>query len=324
LVTGAAGMLGSELVPELAKAGHQLVVTDVDLRQRRPWGPKGPMLGNLDVRAQEDVQAAVTETRPDLVAHLAAETDLEACETDRDGAFHTNTLGTKFVALACRSAGVPMAYISTAGVFDGASEEPYTEFDTPSPINVYGRSKLEGEHLVKQFVPEHYIVRAGWMVGGGAKDHKFVARIITQLAVGRRTIYAVSDKVGAPTYAPDFAACFSRLLETESFGLYHMVCEGWGSRYDVAEHILNVLGRTDVELVDVDSSFFSERFFAPRPRSEVLRNLVLDLQGANTMRPWRIALQEYLLDNFAEVASSASLDPVVVSVSNHQPTSAVS
>src|SRR4029453_10846539 len=155
----------------------------------------------------------------------------------------------------------------------GASAEPYTEFDTPSPINVYGRSKLEGEHLVEQFVPEHYIVRAGWMVGGGAKDHKFVARIITQLAVGRRTIYAVSDKVGAPTYAPDFAACFSRLLETEIFGLYHMVCEGWGSRYDVAEHILNVLGRTDVELVDVDSSFFRERFFAPRPRSEGLRDL---------------------------------------------------
>src|SRR4029450_6671760 len=166
LVTGAAGMLGSELVPELAKAGHQLVVTDVDLRQRRPWGPKGPMLGNLDVRAREDVQAAVNETRPDLVAHLAAETDLEACETDPDGAFHTNTLGTKFVALACRSAGVPMAYVSTAGVFDGASEEPYTEFDTPSPINVYGRSKLEGEHLVEQFVPEHYIVHAARLLAG--------------------------------------------------------------------------------------------------------------------------------------------------------------
>ncbi len=314
LVTGAAGMLGSALVPELAFAGHQIVVTDIDLHERRPWGPRGPLLGHLDVRIREDVFAAVEEIRPDFVVHLAAETGLETCEREPDNAFHVNGLGTRFVALACRRADIPMAYVSTAGVFDGLSDAPYTEFDVPSPINVYGASKLEGEHDVEQYVPEHYIIRAGWMIGGGAKDHKFVSHIITKLAVGRRTIYAVGDKFGTPTYVVDFASCFAALIETESYGRYHMVCEGAGSRFDVAQHILQVLGRDDVELIEVDSSFFAETFFAPRPRSEVMRNLVLELQGLNTMRPWRTALEEYVTANFGEVARPRATAPVVLPI----------
>lgn len=305
LVTGAGGMLGSALVPSLIDAGHTVVPTDRRTDELMPWGAGGPGLGRLDVRSRADVAAWCRRIEPDLIVHLAAETDLEWCESNADDAYHTNALGTKHIVLASRELGVPVAYVSTAGVFDGLKEGAYIEYDTPKPINVYGNSKYEGERYVERFSDRFYIVRAGWMVGGGVKDHKFVAKILNQLREGATTIYAVGDKLGTPTYAPDFALCFSRLIETDSYGLYHMACEGMGSRYDVAKKILEATGRSDVDLIEVGSDFFQDRFWAPRPRSEIMRNLVLDLQGLNTMRPWPVALEEYLHTAFGAFMSEA-------------------
>lgn len=315
LITGAGGMLGSALVPALASAGHQVYPTDlraprrdslVSARAWREWvelradGSPDGNLQYLDVRSPEQIARWLDRTRPDFVVHLAAETDVDLCESDVDHAYTTNALGTKHVALACQRAELPLAYVSTAGVFDGEKEDPYTEYDAARPINVYGQSKFEGEQYVRDFLSRFYIVRAGWMVGGGDKDHKFVAKILRQLDDGARTLYAVGDKWGTPTYAPDFAACFTRLVETGSYGLYHMACLGRGTRYDVAQKILQVLGRDEeVELVEVGSDFFRETFPAPRPRSEMMRNLLLDLQGLNTMRPWEESIEEYLLTAFA-------------------------
>jgi len=280
LVTGAMGMTGSVLVPALREHGHHVLATDID---------------DLDVRRPSDVHAWMHRTMIDLVAHLAAETSLEVCQNVPDHAWLTNAIGTKNVALECRKTGIPMVYISSAGVFDGTQREPYTEFDTPNPINVYGATKYEGERFVRQFVPNHYIMRCGWMMSGGpGKDHKFVSHVMTQIHDGVDTIHAVSDKFGSPTYAPDFAACFETLIRSGDYGTYHTVNAGSCSRYDVARAILDILGRYDIALRPASSSFFSERFFAPRPTSEAMRNYVLDLQGKNTMRPWRDALEDYL------------------------------
>src|SRR5207247_10423133 len=96
---------------------------------------------------------------PELVLHLAAETDLEKCEADPDHAYLTNTLGTHNVALACRDRGVTLAYVSTAGVFDGEKTDgPYTELDDPHPINVDGRSKFAGETIVQRLAPSGFVV----------------------------------------------------------------------------------------------------------------------------------------------------------------------
>ena len=278
LVTGADGMLSSAVIPYLQKCGHDVYATDIAF---------------LDVRSQSDIARWFAQVRPDIVAHLAAETSLEVCEEKPDHAWLTNALGTKYVALACRKNAIPMAYISSAGIFDG-KKDGYTEFDVPEPINVYGATKYEGEKFVRQLVPEHYICRAGWMLGGGPqKDHKFTSLIMDQIANGVKVIHAVSDLFGSPTYSPDFAKCFESLITSGNYGTYHMVSPGSCSRYEMAQAIVEILG-VDVEVRPASSLFFASTFFAPRPTSEVMENFVLTLEGKNTMRDWRVALEEYL------------------------------
>jgi dTDP-4-dehydrorhamnose reductase len=263
LITGSAGMLGHSVFPAFVDAGHDVTATDLV-----PHSMGNLLVGKLDVRDFDAVTRSVEDTRPEMVLHLAAETDLETCEGDHDHAYRTNTIGTQYVAIACRQHGIPIVYISTAGVFDGLKKNgPYTEFDEPNPINVYGDSKYRGELVVRQLVPEHFIVRAGWMIGGGASDHKFIGKVIEQVRQGAKTIYAVTDKFGTPTYTKDFAANLLRLVETPFYGLYHMACRGEGTRFDVARVLLDHFGLGDVALVPVGSEHFSQEFPAPRPRS---------------------------------------------------------
>lgn len=290
LITGAAGMLGSAVYPAMVAAGHDVVATDL-----KPRELAGLPMGRLDVRVYSEMVGAIERSRADLMLHLAAETDLETCEADPDHAYRTNTLGTHNAAVACQARDLLLVYISTAGVFDGEKDDgPYDEFDLARPINVYGKSKYEGELLVLRMVPKHFVIRAGWMVGGVDRDHKFVAKIINQLRAGATTIRAVTDKLGTPTYTEDFARNMLELIETPFYGRYHMACLGEGSRYDVAREIVEFYGRHDVNVVPVTSEAFADEYPAPRPRSEMMRNYMLELRGMNRMRPWREALGEYL------------------------------
>lgn len=307
LITGSAGMLGSALYPAFVRAGHRTVATDL-----APMAVGDLPMDRLDVRDHDAVRKVIDAAEPELVVHLAAETDLETCEGDPDHAFRTNTAGTHNVALACAANDIPLVYVSTAGVFDGTKTEgPYDEFDTPRPINMYGLSKYQGERLVERFVPRAWIVRAGWMVGGGQRDHKFVARILGQLAAGAQTIHAVTDKLGTPTYTQDFSANLLALIDSPYYGLYHMACRGGGSRFDVARAILDHLGLDDVDLEPVTSDFFAETFPAPRPHSELMRNRMLEIHDLDRMRPWQEALADYL-DQF-EVRPAARKSRAVTS-----------
>jgi len=279
LVTGAAGAVGS-YVPRVF-ADDELVLTDRrgDFRF-------------LDVREAEAVRETVADVKPDLVLHLAAATDVDECERDHDYAFSNNAVGTQNVALACRDAGCELVYISTAGVFWGDNPDPYTEFDEPRPANVYGVSKLVGERIVMSLLDRYYIVRAGWMIGGGTLDKKFVGKIAEQIRGGATQLKAVDDKFGSPTYAPDLLRIIERLLASGRHGLYHGANAGTCSRYDVAVELRAILERPDVAIEPVSSAFFP--LAAPRARSEAMRNYMLELHGLYQARSWQDALRGYV------------------------------
>src|SRR3989338_4056029 len=291
LVTGAGGMVGS-YVPEVF-SDYDLALTDTVAG-----------FTNLDVRDPTSVRKAVAETKPDIVLHLAAATDVDRCEQEPDWAYHNNAVGTQNVALACQATDAVMIYISTAGVFWGDKAEPYTEFDVPNPANVYGQAKLAGEHIVTSLLRRYYIVRAGWMVGGGRKDKKFVGKIANLIIVeGKNPVRVVSDKFGTPTYGKDLLSGIHRLLETGYYGLYHMANKGVCSRYDVALELQKILGRQDIEMLPVSSALFP--LPAPRARSEAMRNLKLELLGLDGMRPWQDALGEYVTTEFFPALTSS-------------------
>lgn len=284
LVTGADGMLGSALCPLLRKRRHTVCATDV--------GVSDEGMEYLDVRDYEKVKEIIESFKPEMIIHLAAETDVDKCELEPDRAYLINTIGTQHITLMCQQYDITMVYISTLGVFDGNKPEPYTEFDEPNPINIYGKAKLEGEKIVQCLLRKYYIVRAGWMMGGGHKrDKKFVAKIIKQLDKTKE-LKAVNDKFGSPTYTIDFSECLADLIETGYYGLYHCTNKGNVSRYEVAKKIIEFLGRSDVDITPVSSASFP--LPAPRARSEVSRNYKLDLLGMNTMRNWDEALDEYI------------------------------
>lgn len=281
LLTGAAGMVGSHFLD--IYAANELYRTDL-----RP----DPLAGihHLDIRNFQQVLETVERVKPTLVIHLAAETDVDLCEREVDHAYQTNALGTLNVTLACQRYNVDLVYVSTIGVFDGSNPEPYTEFDQPAPGNVYARAKWEGEKIVQNFHPRHYIVRAGWMFGGKEKDKKFVAKIV-HLCQTQSEIRIVSDKIGNPTYARDLIYNIKMLTATGLYGLYHVVGEGWSSRYDIAKEIVSFLG-LDTKVVPINSAAFP--LPARRPRSEAARSYKLDLLGLNYMRHWKEALHDYL------------------------------
>jgi len=277
LVTGARGMLGTDLCRILRDHGHRVEATDIQ---------------EMDVRDFDRVRRTLAETRPDWVLHLAALTDVDGCEREPEQSFLTNTIGTQNVALACQAVGAGMVYISTLSVFDGAKCEPYTEFDAPNPQSWYSRSKYQGELIVEKLLSRYYIVRAGWMFGGGPEDKKFVAKIM-ELAAQRPSLTIVDDKFGSPTYTQDIATGIEQLLGTGLYGTYHMVnTGGYCSRFEFAQAILTYAGNTACTLKPVNSATFP--LPAPRPRMEAARNLNLELRGLHWMRPWREALQVYV------------------------------
>ena len=285
-IAGCGGMLG-EAFQKQFNDDFELKCTDKDVNES--W------LSLLDFRDYNAYLADVSAFKPDYLFHLGAYTDLEYCECHPDDTYATNTLSVENAALIAAKLDIPLLYISTAGIFDGAKEQ-YDDWDVPNPLGVYARSKYMGERYVAEKAKRYLICRAGWMMGAGpSKDKKFIQKLMRQLKDGRRELKVVSDKDGTPTYTHDFAKNVRLLLEHEFWGLYNMVCGGQTSRFEVAKELLSILGLTDtVRLEAVESSYFSKEYFAPRPDCERLVNRKLDLRGLNIMRDWRVALKEYL------------------------------
>jgi dTDP-4-dehydrorhamnose reductase len=274
LINGAGGMLGWSLVP-LLSARHDVCAMSH---------------AELDVTDLSSVERTMKALRPEVVIHLASLTNVEYCELNPDEAYRVNTMGTWITAMMCQKWGSLMVYLSTDGAYDGKKGEPYTEYDPVNPLSVYSKSKIAGEMHVRNLLTKYYILRAGWMFGGGERDHKFVGKIIER-ARQQNELLAVADKVGSPIYTGDLAEIISNLLDISLYGTYHVCNHGFCTRYEFALEIIKGLCLS-CSVKPVSSDTFPSP--APRPPMVVLRNYNLELAGLDNLRTWQEALREYL------------------------------
>lgn len=275
LITGGKGQLGRDLEKVLLSAGRYEITC----------------LGHseLDVTRPAIVQKIVLAYRPEVIIHAAANTNVDGCELDKDNAYLVNALGSRNVTVAATKMGAKLVYISTDYVFNGKAERPYTEFDVPDPINVYGKSKLVGEQYVASLFNKYFIVRTSWLYGRHGKN--FVKTMLN-VAKERSEVAVVNDQVGSPTCTKDLARFIAGLIQTELYGTYHASNSGFCSWFDFAQAIFNKAGLRQVKVRPVSTPELNRP--APRPAYSVLDNYCLRLQGLPTLRPWEESLQEFL------------------------------
>jgi dTDP-4-dehydrorhamnose reductase len=285
-MAGAGGMLGEAFYHQF-KDDYEIKCTDIDLNE--PW------LSYMDFRDLVAYKKDVEDFKPDYLFHLGAYTNLEYCEEHAEDTYATNTMSVENAVYLANQLDIPMLYISTAGIFDGA-KDLYDDWDLPNPLGVYARSKYMGERYVAENAKRFLVCRAGWMMGAGPnKDKKFIQKLMKQLKDGKKELFIVDDKDGTPTFTHDFAKNVKALIQNEYWGLYNMVCGGQTSRLEVAGELLKLLNlEATVKITSVTSDYFKDVYFAERPPCERLVNRKLDLRNLNLMQDWRVALVQYL------------------------------
>lgn len=295
-MAGVGGMLG-EAFHKTFKNSYELRCTDIDVNEK--W------LKYLDFRNFEEYRKDVRKFNPNYLFHIGAFTDLEYCESHIDETYLTNAIAVENAVYIANELDIPLLYISTAGIFDG-KKDIYDDWDQPNPLGHYARSKYAGEKFVQQNCEKHLICRAGWMMGGGpAKDKKFVQKIMSQIKRGQKELFIVDDKLGTPTYTHDFAKNVKLLIEKEYWGLYNMVCEGITGRLEVAKELIKILKlEKEIKIIPVSSDYFKKTYFADRPASERLIDKKLALRNVNTMRDWKICLEEYVSNYYKNYLKS--------------------
>lgn len=251
---------------------------------------------DIEITAMDSVKAMCSKHSPDAIVNTAAYVRVDDSETDLDKAFQVNAEGAKNVAVAAQETGARLVHISTDYVFGGETELraiPYTESDTPVPLNVYGESKLAGENFVRHFCPRHFIVRTSGLFGAAGSSGKggnFVETML-RLAGERDELGVVSDQVFSPTYTRDLARKIAQLLTTEHYGIFHITNKGACSWYEFTVEILRLAG-LKTPVVPVTSGQYPQK--AKRPNFSVLDNYNLRLLSMDDLRPWQEALKDYM------------------------------
>jgi len=276
LVTGAAGMLGRDVMLAAGNAGHDVV---------------GFGRAELDIADAATVGKKLDLERPDVVINCAAWTDVDGAEEAEESAFAVNGTGAGNVAAAAAAVGASVVYISTDYVFDGAKGAPYVETDQPAPLSAYGRTKLAGEEATAAANKRHFIVRSSWLFGIGGNN--FVETML-RLAADHGEVLVVRDQVGSPTYTWHLAYGIVRLIEGIEFGIHHMAAAGHCSWYDFAREIFE---QAHVECKVLSGTTEMMGRPAPRPAYSAL---VSQRRHAIELPTWQDGLAGYLAQRQTE------------------------
>ncbi|MBV7329734.1 dTDP-4-dehydrorhamnose reductase [Chloroflexi bacterium TSY] len=280
LIIGGRGQLGMAIQKLLSQRANS--TNSGDKPELTVWSrPDYDIINPAIVKQLVSLQANV-------VINAAAWTDVDGAESSPDAAYATNALGPLHLAQGCAQCSACLVHVSTNEVFAGDPGRFYYEYDLPAPTSVYARSKLAGERAARQLLDKLYIVRVAWFFGPGGNN--FPSKIMAA-ADKHGALRVVDDEIGNPTYAPDAAAAIAQLIQTERYGIYHIVNDGYASRFSFAKEILQQSGRGHIPLTPIPSSEW------PRPAPPPLHALLVNSAAASLgikLRPWQEALSDYL------------------------------
>lgn len=277
LVTGAKGQLGTDVMEQLN--ANNIEAVGIDREE----------LDIVDKKACEEFfEKANAEKRIDAVIHCAAYTAVDKAEDEQELSYNINALGTENIALACKKFDMKLMYISTDYVFNGQGERPWEPDDEREPLNVYGKTKYEGELFVEKLSDKYFIVRIAWVFG--IAGHNFIKTML-KLAKERDSLTVVDDQIGSPTYTADLSKLLVSMIQTDKYGRYHATNEGYCSWYEFAKEIFRVAG-VKIDVKPVDSSAYPAK--AKRPANSRMEKSKLDEMGFKRLPSWQDATRRYI------------------------------
>lgn len=299
-ITGVNGQLGHDCVNEGVKRGYDVTGSDITERYNGLADDSAVCSADyvqLDITDHEAVKDVIDRINPDVIIHCAAWTAVDAAEeeSNREKVFAINAGGTRNIAEAAKALEAKMVYISTDYVFDGQGTEPWLpDCKEYRPLNVYGKSKLEGELTVSSMLEKYFIVRIAWVFGLNGKNF-----IKTMLNVGRThdTVRVVNDQIGTPTYTLDLSRLLIDMAETEKYGYYHATnaeteTGAYISWYDFTKEIYRQAGM-DTEVIPVTTAEYGLSK-ARRPYNSRLDKSKLNEAGFSPLPDWKDALSRFL------------------------------
>lgn len=259
----------------------------------------------LDLANHEATTAAALAQNPSIIVNAAAYTDVERAEEDTDAAFAVNAGGAGALAVAARKLEVPLIHISTDYVYSGSKAEAYVETDATGPINAYGRSKLAGEHAIRDIHSNSIILRTSWIYSQFGKN--FVTTM-TRLMQSRDKLDVVDDQTGCPTSAWDVAEsiihiCVAKGQGNSNTGIYHFAGTGSVSWFGFAREIRDLLAKHGDRLANlnpIDTASYPSK--AARPKNSVLDTAKIKRDFGIVAPPWKASLASCM----AEIRKSAT------------------
>jgi dTDP-4-dehydrorhamnose reductase len=289
LVTGGSGQLGTDLVALLEREDAPYVAT---------------LRSDADFSDPEAVRSLVLEIDPDAVVNCAAFHDVAGCEESPELARAVNATAVEALAAACAETGAKLMTVSTDYVFDGKKTGGYTEDDEPSPLNVYGASKLDGERRALATHPKTFVVRSQSLFGHAGPSGKGLNFVELMLKLSdERDEVKVDQFRMAPTSTDALAENMYVLLATDNFGLFHMSCQGETTWYEFAGKIFELVGR-DTKVTAVENDYYETPFV--RPENTYLDNTRLRDCGLDRMPSWQEALTQYLRTRAGHAATGSA------------------
>ena len=288
LLLGKTGQVGHELLRSLAPLGTLIAPGRVE----------------LDLANPDSIRSVILDARPDVIVNAAGVTVVDAAEAQPELAMKINGTAPGIIAEAAKSIGALLVHYSTTFVFEGTKHDPYTESDTPNPINAYGRSKLVGEQAVQACGGDHIILRANWTYS--SRRINFALSLL-ELARSQTEVRVVDDQIGAPTWARIYADTTAMMLKNqpqlrEKSGVYNLSANGRCTRFQWAELIVEsakVLTGSRHGWASLTRTTTKDYVNpAPRPLHTITNNnKIRDLLGVE-LTSWDTGIKDFMQDHF--------------------------